>query len=342
MQDLSARDEDGHTPLHDCLQQVYFESDNSEEKCTTFFKVWYTMVEKAVQWWCMKQAEDEPQHGQIEYLKLQRKAMYYLRSCVKNNDNLSALQFAADRGLVTWVQTMLSTKNVFVLPCKEASKGKPIHYKIDVTNLCPEYFVRISEAEETTTSIKYQTDGGRTSFLHALAEVKPPDKAGKILESIPMRSLCRLEWRVSQLIHLLWMIVNLVLIILAAVEIRTTDKDSMDQSALSIALGIIILMYITVITSLQLMVKLLRFRRQRKNRKNGNSFIAGSIEHYSISPGKEGVFDCIMPATAIFDEVVFLTELTFARFAWAVYIRKMANFDRSLFGSRDSSYCLDS
>ena len=27
--DLSARDEDDHTPLHDCLQQVYFESEGA-------------------------------------------------------------------------------------------------------------------------------------------------------------------------------------------------------------------------------------------------------------------------------------------------------------------------
>ena len=38
--DLSVKDEeDGHTPLHDCLQQVYFEGGaEDEEKCRKFFK----------------------------------------------------------------------------------------------------------------------------------------------------------------------------------------------------------------------------------------------------------------------------------------------------------------
>ena len=246
-----------------------------------------------------------------------------------NNDGLSVLQSAADRGLVKCVQTMLSIKGVFVLSCKDSSYGKQIYYKMDVTNLCPEYSVRISEAEKLTTKNKNQQDGEMTCFLDALAEVKPPDKAGKILESIPMRSLCRLEWGISQRLHLLWMIVHLILIILAAIEIREIDKDSTERSATSTALGVIVLMYVTIVTSSHFMVKLLRFKRQRKNKENGNTFVRGSLERYNKSPGKEGVFDCIMLATAIFDEVVFLTELTFACFAWAVYIRQMANLDRS-------------
>ena len=41
--------EDGHTPLHDCLQQVFFEGGADDaEKCHKFFTVWDTVVEKAV------------------------------------------------------------------------------------------------------------------------------------------------------------------------------------------------------------------------------------------------------------------------------------------------------
>ena len=142
--DLSVRDdEDGHTPLHDCLQQVYFESGNMEEKCNKFIEVWDKVVKNSVQWWCKKnEIVEEPAHGSREYLELQRKAVYYLRSSVENHDGLSVLQFAADRGLIKCVQTMLSTKGVFVLQATPSSNGKPSGYEIDVTNLCPEFFVR--------------------------------------------------------------------------------------------------------------------------------------------------------------------------------------------------------
>ena len=56
--DLSVRDkEDGHTPLHDCLQQVFFEGGADDaEKCHKFFTVWDKVVEKAIKWWCTKQS----------------------------------------------------------------------------------------------------------------------------------------------------------------------------------------------------------------------------------------------------------------------------------------------
>ena len=141
--DLSIKDlEDKHTPLHDCLQQVYFESINTEEKCDKFIEIWNTVVEKAVRWW-VREKQEEPANGSKEYLKVQRKAIYYLRSCIKNKYGLSVLQFAADRGLVMCVQTMLSTKGVFVTETMERTKKGKLEkvYEIDVTNLCPEYSV---------------------------------------------------------------------------------------------------------------------------------------------------------------------------------------------------------
>ena len=150
--DLSVRDdEEGHTPLHDCLQQVYFEGGIEEEKYGKFIKVWKKVVEEAVTWWCLKLETSEPANGSKKYLEIQRKAVYYLRSCIKNNNGLSVLQFAADRGLVTCVQTMLSTKYVFVIQTEISNEQKrstgeeekqgtnglgPIAvYELDVTNL---------------------------------------------------------------------------------------------------------------------------------------------------------------------------------------------------------------
>ena len=53
--DLAATDiEEGHTPLHDCLQQVYFEGGAEDaEKCGKFVTIWNTVVEEAVTWKCL-------------------------------------------------------------------------------------------------------------------------------------------------------------------------------------------------------------------------------------------------------------------------------------------------
>ena len=133
--------EEGHTPLHDCLQQVYFETVTSEENCEKFQNIWDAVVEKAVTWWCQKRNKSEPAIGSKKYLEIQRKAVYYLRYCIPKKNGLSVQQFAADRGLVTCVQAMLSMKGVFVMEAKTKRMNETVH-EIDVTNLCPEFFVK--------------------------------------------------------------------------------------------------------------------------------------------------------------------------------------------------------
>ena len=303
--DLSVRDiEDGHTPLHDCLQQVYFEGGVTEEKCDKFIRIWNTVVEKAVQWWCQKQGEKckPPAHGSEEYLKLQRKAVYYLRSLIKNNDGLSVLQFAADRGLITCVQTMLSTKAVFVLQTKASIKNQVTHsleeetvHEIDVSNLCPEYFVKktslyseselhmfkVTDDEKEENKNKHQNKGEKemTSFLDVLAKIQPPNKAGEILESIPMRSLTRLEWRVTKRIHILWMVIHMFLMVFTSVEITTSNNDS----PWSTVLGFIVLMYGTIITGSHFVLKIMR----RANRGQKTLSVEESIKNTKKTMGKK-------------------------------------------------------
>ena len=55
---------DGHTPLHDCLQQVYVEGGFENEKpCEKFFDVWNKVVEESVTWWCLKHSKFKPLKG---------------------------------------------------------------------------------------------------------------------------------------------------------------------------------------------------------------------------------------------------------------------------------------
>ena len=251
------QDDDGHTPLHDCLQQVYFEGGYDEaEKCEKFFKVWNAIVEEAITWWCLKHSEFESSKDPQKYQEYQRKAVYYLRSCIENNDGLTVLQYAADRGLVSCVQMMLTTKDMFVIPpeTKKSGKGR-LHFRIDVTNLCPEYCITpkmmysgkeidtlkqqhdvndykkldmstiedenpllpkegTGKAETSVTEPRNPKNTSRSenakfpTFVDALAKVKPANKTGEILESIPMITLTRLQWRRYQWFSIVWMMIH--------------------------------------------------------------------------------------------------------------------------------------
>ena len=413
--DLAVRDEeDDHTQLHDCLQQVYFESNVTEEKCENFIRIWNQVVEKAVLWWCKKQKVEEPARGSEEYLELQRKAIYYLRSCVKNDDGLSVLQFAADRGLITCVQTMLSTKDVFVIQTKATGQMKGTKFEIDVTNLCPEYFIsknvlyskkeskvldtqkvnskdsntcegkkiqgvtqnveitdkkkdveltdeeedaELSQEKEQVEMIKENEDDeipeekedDQTttykdefhekparrkdkqnqendpiiSFLDALAAVKPPNKAGEILESIPMMSLTRLEWRVTQRIHILWMLVHIVLMTLATIDITSSGNDSTVWSLESTILGVFILTYTSLMITLHFGVKIMR---RRPSRGQARRSVEKSIKMYEKDD--EGMLDRLLSTPLlIFNETVFLLQLSFTGFAWAAFIPKILNLE---------------
>ena len=338
--DLSVRDtEDGHTPLHDCLQQVYFESRSTEEMCDKFIKIWNTVVERAVQWWCLKHRKAEiPPHGSEPYLKLQWKAVYYLRSCIKNKNGLSVLQFAADRGLTTCVQTMLSTKGVFVIQQTESveennheSENVTVHgkseenkeeiHEVDVTNLCPEYFVKKSELYETHETEKLKEDNRDTcreqrdheliSFLDALAEIKPQHKAGEILESIPMIKLTRLEWKLTQAIHFLWILIHFTLMVLVTNEIATLSNDSEIFS-------VIILVYAIIITTFHLMVKVTRRGSERIQAKQA---VRNSVKRYEKDD--IGLMDLILYIPRkVFNKIkiVLLFELFFTGFASAMFI----------------------
>ena len=374
--DLAMQDEDGHTPLHDCVQQVYFDSEQ-EEKYRKFIDIWNVVVDKSVTWWCCTLDIDEPAHGSPEYMDIQRHAVYYLRSCIKNNDGLSVLQFAADRGLVLCAQIMLTTQEIFVIQSRQDKKGGKMEmfYEIDITNLCPEYFVpqrapmemaQKSEnekgkgteteaenensrgnksAETTAQKVQLKTEDGdsnnsrrslrvtqeesregseMSSFLEALAEVEPSNKAGEILESIPMISLTKLEWRVSYWMHVLWMITHFILMMLVSIEVSYERSGSSSWSAKSILLGIIILLYSSIVTVLHVIVKI-RFGRKKRNKEH--SFIEGSIRRYNRNLEDSGILPFITSTPLIiFNESVLILELLFTGFAWAVTVLRFTDF----------------
>ena len=276
--DLSLRDEDGHTPLHDCLQQVYFEGEGVEDgqKCDKFIRIWNKVVDEAVTWRCTKQelGTDSKRLAMNpeKYLPLQYKAVYYLRSCIKNNSGLTVLQYAADRGLVPYVQAMLTTKDAFFI----SSKTK-MDFKIDVTNLCQEYSVpaknlytkrewsvlhQKGEHKEEAEDDTEEKEGNEElfTFMDALTIVKPGEKAGEILEPIPMITLTKLQWHIYQWFSIIWMLIHFLLMSYITCqsrnEVPTTRKGFLEKSAATSKLDAVILFYSLFVLLLNFLVKI--------------------------------------------------------------------------------------
>ena len=122
--DLAARDEDGHTPLHDLLQLIDLEAHENDEDITEFFyEVWKTMVDVCVLWWCKRLKVPVPDEDSQRYIDMRQDAMYSLRSETTNEAGLSVLEYAATLGLTECVHVMLTQRDVFVFQI-EPDKGK--------------------------------------------------------------------------------------------------------------------------------------------------------------------------------------------------------------------------
>ena len=405
--DLSLKDEeDGHTPLHDCLQQVYFEGGHNEAK---FIEVWNTILEEAVTWWCWKVTPVEQENESEEELQL--KAVYYLRSCIGNDKGLSVLQYAANKGLVLCVQAMVSAKNIFVV--QSESENATENLEIDVTNLCPEYLVMketlyskteleilnsavtqtkqnregtvetnvqddavVEEMSTTRSNNHNQTEtlergasalGPDTnnasqsnpsmsnhkdkdsdfeimSFLEALDQLTRRNIAGEILESIPMKNLCQLEWGVSQWFFLVWIAVHVMLMTLVTYAISVSESISAIRNRESIALIVFVELYaigiffhgrINFLRRIKSKKMLMKTRqRKRLNKIRGNKQIQRFILHKLTIFSQHGTYEV---AFAIFTFLGILNSFLdpvvqyfclFLVFAWLLLLVPLTNFTR--------------
>ena len=256
-----------------------------------------------------------------KYFHTQCKAVYYLRSCIENNNGLSVLQCAADRGLVSCVQKMLATKEVFVLPPRGNSN---IQYSMDITNLCPEYSVSLKtlySKTELENVGRRKNDANVHTFLEALVDVKPQHKAGEILESIPMITLSHLEWKVSQWIHILWLLIHLVLMILVTKDI-TSGKTPEALTTTSVIGYVFVLIYASFFPISNILVRARKFMKRRmKKREQTAPLVRRPVRQYNKVREDKSIIRWIIsfPVRLLYN-TSFAFDLLFAAFTWTVCI----------------------
>ncbi len=226
--DLSQQDNDGNTPLHDCLQQVYMESGaTNPDFCEKFRRVWKKVVQLSVLWRCQTLQAPVPDVGSHRYKKIRRDAMFYLRSGICNQQGDTVLQYADNFGLTQCVMVMLTEEDVFV---KKSYEDSPVEYEIEITNLSPEYTVDVNfDATEEVRGERNKRPG--STLLQTLADVNPPCKATEVLTEVPVKHIAAWQWFVYQFFSVAWLLFHIVVMTVQSLnalqEINpTTDSNS--------------------------------------------------------------------------------------------------------------------
>ena len=300
--DLVARDLEGNTPMHSLLALLDLRKlKDPDQRKRDFRKVWDTVVEVSVIWWCNNVLHTLIPDSESEaYQDMCRDALYCTRSEVTNNEGLSVLEYAAKLEFPELVHIMLTHKHVFLLhltqdeeetlpsaefndgcssrflqlcsqclcrPRCNTNKVSPVtskdaqsepprgsRYKIDVSNLMPEFSCDVHGKSTHTGRRKFQllrfilenrkqdkgihnTQYGNTvgrrskSFLHTLATIKPPSKVSEILGTFPMDLLARHQWKFYQIFILVIFLLHTLIMagytFVSQSSFRNSDNNSM-------------------------------------------------------------------------------------------------------------------
>ena len=227
--DLALRDKTENTPLHDLVAKAASDESNMGK----VINMWQAVIDNVVFGWCKKYSLTMPSVTHPDYRMYQRDALYYLRSEIPNEDQLSVIQLAATRGLTKFVREMIWVEKVFV----DLSDKNDI-VTINVTNLMPhlkggqnikykkdKQWVAFSELGNNRDKIKTNNKKGEGDqsnsnnnegrcgcLLNAILEMEHSNKANEIFKIEPMKQLVRDHWFVHQwwtvamlLAHLLYM-----------------------------------------------------------------------------------------------------------------------------------------
>ncbi len=247
--DLAAQDNDGHTFLHDCLQQVHLEGGSVHlGRCRKFKEVWRCVVdlssECTMEMWESKKTKirklQEKNSVSAETLPEQvqkrRDVLFLLRSELFNHSGLSVLQYAADLGLEECVLVMLTEKGVFVVN-DDQKKLSEDNYMIEVTNLTPELQIeRISEAEDNATGFRR-----KATLVETLVKVKPSMKASKILDSTPLRKLLQWQWNVYQSFSIFWLVMHTIIMLFFSINAQGVFHSGKASESLAVRKSTMIL-----------------------------------------------------------------------------------------------------
>ena len=179
-------------------------------------------------WYLKRGFRKKPVKGSKDYRWIQRTVVYDLRSRIYNEDGLSFLQYGAKMGFVPCVQAMLVTKYVFVVTHRMLNvnsdadkrlKSSTNSLYIDVTNLSQEYFLSdLDVYDEDCIEDYWLAQYDNTTFLESLLQTTKGEKAGEILETIPIVTISSWQWMFHMIFAILRLSLHLALMVSGRVE----------------------------------------------------------------------------------------------------------------------------
>ncbi len=136
--DLDAPSNNGNTPLHCLVEQAALAADDPD-RLEPYLKIWQTVVEESLYWWCRKHGGHKPARTSKLYKPYKRDALFYLRSELRNDRGLTVLQYATQEGVTALVREMIWVEDIFVFSREELEDEivESENITVIVTNLMP-------------------------------------------------------------------------------------------------------------------------------------------------------------------------------------------------------------
>ena len=182
--DLSLLNNDGNTALHTLIDCNI----DQPEKEAQQIAIYHTIV-KLAPIWCRK-LKSYPISDDCDTDEVRRKAVLYLTSAVPNKEGLNVVSYAAKRGAVAILNSILITSDVY-----KFQKGNDIMY--DVTNFAPE------TVEETN-------DNNKNTLIRIVVSHLDETTAGQILQIPPVKYMMSSYGYVSQWFFFVLMVFHII------------------------------------------------------------------------------------------------------------------------------------
>ena len=227
---LCLQNNDGNTVLHSLVDLCVENPANS----LSYMRVFSTILENAVRWWCMKSDLHYPDEDSDIYDHYRHDALIQLTSVVSNRYKLSVLLYAAKEGAKDILEMILHIPEVFM-------ERKDKHMVFDVTHLIPDTNQdikienRIGEIPLRSNSIKLEdkefSGFDSASCIDLIVRHDNITLAKEMMDIVPLQQLVADIWSVYKVMYILLLIFHLIYMFLLSVyAIPSLDSINVNET----------------------------------------------------------------------------------------------------------------
>ena len=215
---LSLVNNDGNTVLHSLVDLCVEDPINS----SSYMRVFNTILDNAVRWWCMKADLHYPDEDSDIYDHYRHKALIQLTSVLSNRYKLSVMLYAAKEGAKEILETILHIPEVYL-------DRKDKHVIFDVTHLIPDTNHRIKTERMRTGKVSPDsnanipkdveeiTECNTTSCIDLIVRHDNINVAKEMMDIVPLQQMVADIWSVYKFMYILILSIHVIYMFLISI-----------------------------------------------------------------------------------------------------------------------------